>query len=127
MSRSLRELQPAALIEAIQRSCAAKARVVGADERESELRAILSNGHTFGHAIRTWATVVAAWRRRRPVRYGAGLVAPGLDLCRERDRGIRLLVRAGLRWCRREMRPEDFLEHWRSTKRCSTAVCGWCC
>ncbi len=50
---ALRGLQPAALIEAIERSCAAKARVVAADERESGLRATLNLGHTFGHAIET--------------------------------------------------------------------------
>ncbi len=32
-------------------SCAAKARVVGADERESGQRALLNLGHTFGHAL----------------------------------------------------------------------------
>ncbi len=41
----------AALTEAIERSCAIKARVVGEDEREHGLRAILNFGHTFGHAI----------------------------------------------------------------------------
>ena len=42
---------PAALVHAIQRSCEIKAWVVGQDERESGLRAILNFGHTFGHAI----------------------------------------------------------------------------
>ncbi|MFN0042198.1 MAG: 3-dehydroquinate synthase [Alphaproteobacteria bacterium] len=32
-------------------SCRAKARIVGADERESGQRALLNLGHTFGHAI----------------------------------------------------------------------------
>ena len=40
-----------ALAYAIQRSCEIKAWVVGQDERESGLRAILNFGHTFGHAI----------------------------------------------------------------------------
>ena len=43
--------EPAALAHAIQRSCEIKAWVVGQDERESGLRAILNFGHTFGHAI----------------------------------------------------------------------------
>ncbi|MEM6383000.1 MAG: 3-dehydroquinate synthase [Pseudomonadota bacterium] len=38
-------------VEAIARSCAAKARVVAADERESGRRALLNLGHTFGHAL----------------------------------------------------------------------------
>ncbi len=41
----------AALAQAIRRSCEIKAAVVGADEREAGLRAILNFGHTFGHAI----------------------------------------------------------------------------
>jgi 3-dehydroquinate synthase len=43
--------QPEALAHAVQRSCQIKADVVGVDERESGLRAILNFGHTFGHAI----------------------------------------------------------------------------
>jgi len=39
------------LAEAIKRSCAIKARVVAADEREAGVRAHLNFGHTFGHAI----------------------------------------------------------------------------
>jgi 3-dehydroquinate synthase len=42
---------PAALAYAIERSCANKAEVVAADERESGERALLNLGHTFGHAI----------------------------------------------------------------------------
>jgi 3-dehydroquinate synthase len=41
----------AALVHAVRRSCEIKAAVVGADEREAGLRAILNFGHTFGHAI----------------------------------------------------------------------------
>jgi 3-dehydroquinate synthase len=40
-----------ALAHAVRRSCEIKAWVVGQDERESGLRAILNFGHTFGHAI----------------------------------------------------------------------------
>ena len=40
-----------ALGHAVKRSCEIKAWVVGQDERESGLRAILNFGHTFGHAI----------------------------------------------------------------------------
>jgi len=45
--------EEAALAEAIERSCAIKAAVVAADEREGGIRAILNLGHTFGHAIET--------------------------------------------------------------------------
>ena len=43
--------EPVALAHAIQRCCEIKASVVGQDEREAGLRAILNFGHTFGHAI----------------------------------------------------------------------------
>ena len=43
--------EPLALAYAVRRSCEIKAWVVGQDERESGLRAILNFGHTFGHAI----------------------------------------------------------------------------
>jgi 3-dehydroquinate synthase len=42
---------PDALAYAIGRSCEIKAAVVARDERESNLRALLNFGHTFGHAI----------------------------------------------------------------------------
>ncbi len=42
---------PDVLNEAIRRSCANKAEVVAADERESGVRALLNLGHTFAHAI----------------------------------------------------------------------------
>lgn len=45
--------EEAALAEAIERSCATKAQIVSADEREGGIRAILNLGHTFGHAIET--------------------------------------------------------------------------
>jgi len=50
-SGALRARDPEALAVAIERSCAAKARIVAADEREGGVRAILNLGHTFGHAI----------------------------------------------------------------------------
>jgi 3-dehydroquinate synthase len=40
-----------ALAHAVRRSCEIKAWVVGQDEREGGLRAVLNFGHTFGHAI----------------------------------------------------------------------------
>jgi 3-dehydroquinate synthase len=49
--QKLLERDVGALSYAIQRSCEIKARVVGKDERENNLRAILNFGHTFGHAI----------------------------------------------------------------------------
>jgi 3-dehydroquinate synthase len=37
--------------EAVRKSCAAKAEMVAADERETGARALLNLGHTFGHAL----------------------------------------------------------------------------
>ncbi|GKT21413.1 3-dehydroquinate synthase [Acidovorax sp. SUPP3334] len=48
---ALRAGDHAALAHAVRRSCEIKAFVVGQDEREAGLRAILNFGHTFGHAI----------------------------------------------------------------------------
>ena len=48
---SLIEGNPDARRQAVLRSCAAKAKVVVADERETGPRALLNLGHTFGHAI----------------------------------------------------------------------------
>jgi 3-dehydroquinate synthase len=44
-----------ALAYAIQRCCELKADVVAKDEKESNVRAVLNFGHTFGHAIETGA------------------------------------------------------------------------
>ena len=45
--------EPSIMSEAIERSCRNKALVVGKDEKEAGIRAILNLGHTFGHAIET--------------------------------------------------------------------------
>ncbi len=61
----------AALAYAVRRSCEIKAWVVGQDERESGLRAILNFGHTFGHAIEA-GMGYGAWLHGEGV--GAGMV-----------------------------------------------------
>lgn len=50
---SLLARDPEAVTFAVRRSCANKAEVVAADERETGERALLNLGHTFGHAIET--------------------------------------------------------------------------
>jgi 3-dehydroquinate synthase len=47
----LLQRDPVALAHAVRRSCEIKAGVVQQDERDTDLRAILNFGHTFGHAI----------------------------------------------------------------------------
>ena len=60
-----------ALAYAVRRSCEIKAAVVGADEREQGLRAILNFGHTFGHAIEA-GMGYGAWLHGEAV--GCGMV-----------------------------------------------------
>ena len=55
----------------MRRSCEIKAWVVGQDEREAGLRAILNFGHTFGHAIEA-GMGYGAWLHGEGV--GAGMV-----------------------------------------------------
>jgi len=89
-----------ALAHAVQRSCEIKAEVVGADERESGLRAILNFGHTFGHAIEA-GMGYGAWLHGEAV--GCGMVmaselsvALGLVPAAFADRLRQLVQRAGL-------------------------------
>lgn len=94
---ALRALDDGALAYAIARSCELKAQVVGKDERESGLRAILNLGHTFGHAIES-GLGYGSWLHGEAV--GCGMVQaaelsarvtglPQADVARVRD-----LVRA---------------------------------
>jgi 3-dehydroquinate synthase len=50
---SLEAIGPSLLREILERSAAAKAMVVAADEREGGLRAVLNYGHTLGHVVET--------------------------------------------------------------------------
>jgi 3-dehydroquinate synthase len=68
---ALRGGDTAALAHAVQRSCEIKAAVVGQDEREAGLRAILNFGHTFGHAIES-GMGYGAWLHGEGV--GCGMV-----------------------------------------------------
>ncbi|MCA1978113.1 MAG: 3-dehydroquinate synthase [Thiobacillus sp.] len=67
----LRALDAEAITRAIYRSCEIKAQVVGEDEREGGIRAILNLGHTFGHAIET-GMGYGTWLHGEAV--GAGMV-----------------------------------------------------
>lgn len=63
--------EPEALAHAVEQSCAIKARIVAADERESGQRALLNLGHTYGHAIETH-TGYSSWLHGEAV--GTGMV-----------------------------------------------------
>lgn len=102
-----------------------KASVVGEDERESGLRAILNYGHTFAHAIETWMGfgkirhgeavslgMVAAARLSELV----GLARPGLvERHTELLSGLGLPVSATLRY-------EDLEPFWKLDKKYSGGV-----
>ncbi|MFV0679747.1 3-dehydroquinate synthase [Ottowia sp.] len=97
---ALRACDTKALAHAVQRSCEIKAEVVGQDEREAGLRAILNFGHTFGHAIEA-GMGYGTWLHGEGV--GAGMVmaaelshALGLVDAAFVQRLRRLIERAGL-------------------------------
>ena len=92
--------EPGALTHAIQRSCEIKAQVVGQDEKEGGLRAILNFGHTFGHAIES-GLGYGQWLHGEAVGCGMRMatdlsVRLGLLPPEALQRMHRLLVRAGL-------------------------------
>lgn len=97
---ALVSLDPEALAEAIFRSCACKAEIVALDEREGGLRAILNLGHTFGHAIETYAGY-GNWLHGEAVGTGMLMAAElsaleGMISRDDCDRIDRLILRAGL-------------------------------
>ncbi|UAW98720.1 3-dehydroquinate synthase [Halopseudomonas nanhaiensis] len=111
---SLRALDSAPITQAIARSCAIKAEVVGADEREGGVRAILNLGHTFGHAIEAHQGY-GTWLHGEAV--GAGMtmaLAMSVRLgwideaaC---QRGVSIIRSAGLPVSPPDtMQPDDFL------------------
>jgi 3-dehydroquinate synthase len=90
----------AALTEAVAASVAAKARVVGADERESGARALLNLGHTFGHALEAIAGYDGRLLHGEAVATGMALAfrfSAALGLCPAQDvRAVEaLLARCG--------------------------------
>lgn len=91
---------PLLLAEAVRRSCAHKARIVAADERESGVRALLNLGHTFGHAIEAHLQY-RDWLHGEAVATGMLMAAhmsveSGTLDAPARDRIHALLERAGL-------------------------------
>jgi len=89
-----------AVMHAVRRSCEIKAAIVGVDEREQGLRAILNLGHTFGHAIET-ATGYGTWLHGEAVATGMVMAADmsmrlGWITPAERDRTVSILQSFGL-------------------------------
>ena len=97
---ALRSRDKQALAYAIERSCAIKAEIVAADERESGKRALLNLGHTFGHAIET-GTGYGNWLHGEAVAAGMVMAADlsarhGWLSPADVERGKRLIAQAGL-------------------------------
>jgi 3-dehydroquinate synthase len=112
---------PQALAHAVQRSCEIKAWVVGQDERESGLRAILNFGHTFGHAIEA-GLGFGEWLHGEAV--GCGMVMAAqlshrlgyIDLALV-ERLTALIARAGLPVVGPNLGVETYLHHMRVDKK----------
>ncbi len=92
---------PEALVRAVAESCAHKARIVAADERESGERQLLNFGHTFGHALEAEAGFCSALLHGEAVAAGMALafdfsVRLGHATAQTADRVRRHLGGAGL-------------------------------
>ncbi|MBT0962740.1 3-dehydroquinate synthase [Denitromonas iodatirespirans] len=92
--------EPQALGEAIERSCANKARIVSEDETERGVRALLNLGHTFGHAIEA-GMGFGVWLHGEAVAAGMVMAAClsnrlGWLSARQYERTVALIGRTGL-------------------------------
>jgi 3-dehydroquinate synthase len=110
---SIEAVGPSLLQSLLERSAAAKARVVAADEHEGGLRAILNYGHTLGHAVETLCGY-GTWLHGEAVGLGmlaAGEIAVAMGLWSQADqeRQRALVAAAGLplRWP--DLNPEAVL------------------
>jgi len=110
---SIEAVGPVVLQTLLERSAAAKAQVVAADEHEGGLRAILNYGHTLGHAVETLSGY-GLWLHGEAVALGmlaAGEIAVAMHLWSpaEQERQRALIAAAGLplRWP--DLNPEAVL------------------
>ena len=110
-----------ALAHAVKRSCEIKAWVVGQDEREGGIRAILNFGHTFGHAIEA-GLGFGEWLHGEAV--GCGMVMAAhlsqrLGLVDEAfvSRFTALIERAGLPIVGPKLGADEYLHHMRVDKK----------
>ena len=118
---ALLQRDPQALAYAVQRSCEIKAYVVGQDERESGLRAILNFGHTFGHAIEA-GLGFGEWLHGEAVGCGMVMAAQlshrlGLVDAAFTERLTTLIARAGLPTVGPDLGAEVYLHHMRVDKK----------
>ena len=112
---------PQALAWAVERSCQIKAEVVGQDEREGGLRAILNFGHTFGHAIEA-GLGFGEWLHGEAVGCGMVMAAHlsqrlGLVDTAFVQRLTRIIERAGLPIVGPALGADSYLHHMRLDKK----------
>jgi len=117
----LKAREPEALAYAIHRSCANKAEVVAADERENGERALLNLGHTFGHAIET-GMGYGVWLHGEAVAAGTMMAVElsallGWVTAADVQRVERLFQRAGLPVMGAAMPVERYLDLMRHDKK----------
>ncbi|NDG23461.1 MAG: 3-dehydroquinate synthase [Synechococcaceae bacterium WBB_10_009] len=110
---SMEALPPALLQTILERSAAAKARVVAADEREGGLRAILNYGHTLGHVVEALCGY-GTYLHGEAV--AIGMVAAGELSCElglwsrdDQERQRRVIAAAGLPLAWPDLQPEAVL------------------
>ncbi|SMF02227.1 3-dehydroquinate synthase [Pseudogulbenkiania subflava] len=111
----LRARDPASLEYAVKRCCEMKAEIVGQDEKESGVRALLNLGHTFGHAIEA-GLGYGAWLHGEAVAAGMVLAAAtsqelGWLSAADVERVILLIQRAGLPVKAPDLGLTNWLEH----------------
>ena len=117
----LRSREPGLLAHAVRRCCEIKASVVGADEREGGLRAILNFGHTFGHAIEA-GMGYGVWLHGEAVAAGMVMAAELSERLGLADAGlttrlVRLVERAGLPTRGPALGVGEYLRHMRVDKK----------
>ncbi len=112
---------PQALAYAVKRSCEIKAWVVGQDEREGGIRAILNFGHTFGHAIEA-GLGFGVWLHGEAVGCGMVMAAHlshrlGLVDAAFVQRLTSLIAKAGLPVTGPDLGADGYLHHMRVDKK----------
>jgi 3-dehydroquinate synthase len=111
---SFDRLDPDLLLTIITRSCQAKADVVGEDEKEAGLRAILNYGHTIAHTIES-LTGYTEVNHGEAVGMGmaaAGAIARKLGMWGEEEarRQNALIRKAGLQTAMPRLNPDEVLD-----------------
>lgn len=123
---ALRARDPDALQYAVRRSCEMKAEIVGQDEKENGVRALLNLGHTFGHAIET-GLGYGKWLHGEAVGAGMTLAAEASRLLGWLDqaevaRATRLIAAAGLPTLSPDLGFEQWLAYMGHDKKVQSGV-----